>query len=247
MTGARAWLPHAGAATLAHAAVVAGAIWLGMGVRPVPVEEPVVLIDLPPLAAAASAPAAVVSTAAPAEPQAQSPITPPPVAASLPREFVAVPPPAQTTRPAPATAPARPAAVAPAAAANPAPTRVAEAPAAVPAAGPTASTTAGNDPRAKAQEADYFSQLSAHLNKRKRYPAEAKKARQQGVVTVRFTVHRDGSVTGSAIRKSSGHALLDDATLDLLQRVAPLPRFPKAMVKDSVTLSLPIDYSLQTS
>jgi len=89
--------------------------------------------------------------------------------------------------------------------------------------------------------------LSAHLNKRKRYPTEAKKARQEGIVTVRFTVHRDGSIAGATIRKSSGHDLLDAATLDLLERVAPLPRFPKSMKRDSVTLSLPIDYSLQTT
>nr|WP_237489211.1 energy transducer TonB [Tsuneonella aeria] len=112
---------------------------------------------------------------------------------------------------------------------------------------PGKSANDGDNPRAKQQEADYFAQLSAHLNKRKRYPTEAKKARQQGVVTVRFTVHADGSVTGSAIRRSSGHELLDQATLELLQRVAPLPRFPKSMTKPSITLSLPIDYSLQTS
>lgn len=94
---------------------------------------------------------------------------------------------------------------------------------------------------------DYYALVSAHLNRKKRYPTEAKKARQQGVVTVRFTVHSDGSVSGGSIKSSSGHALLDQATLDLLQRVAPLPRFPKSMTKDSVTLALPIDYSLRTN
>ena len=106
--------------------------------------------------------------------------------------------------------------------------------------------TAGDDPKAKREEADYYALLSAHLNRKKRYPSEAKKARQQGVVTVRFTVLADGRISASSIRTSSGHDLLDQATLDLMQRVAPLPKFPRSMTKDSVTISLPIDYSLRT-
>ena len=106
--------------------------------------------------------------------------------------------------------------------------------------------TPGDDPKAKREEADYYSLLSAHLNRKKRYPSEAKKARQQGVVTVRFTVHADGRISGSSIRTSSGHDLLDQATLDLMERVAPLPRFPRSMTRDRVTISLPIDYSLRT-
>ena len=113
-------------------------------------------------------------------------------------------------------------------------------------AGTGISATAGNDPKAVQQEADYFSLVSAHLNRRKTYPAEARKARAQGVVTVRFTVDRNGGVTAVAIKRGSGHPVLDQATLDLVQRVAPLPRFPKSMTKDSVTLALPIDYSLRT-
>jgi len=113
--------------------------------------------------------------------------------------------------------------------------------------GTGASATPGNDRHAKRQEADYFALVSAHLNRRKVYPAEARQARQQGVVTVRFTVDRNGSVSNAAIKRGSGHEVLDRATLDLLQRVAPLPRMPASMARDSVTLSLPIDYSLRTS
>jgi periplasmic protein TonB len=96
-------------------------------------------------------------------------------------------------------------------------------------------------------EADYFSLISAHLNRRKTYPTDAKKARQEGVVVIRFTVDRGGNISGASIKRGSGHALLDQATLQLLQRVAPLPRMPASMPRDSVTLSLPIDYSLRTA
>ena len=119
-------------------------------------------------------------------------------------------------------------------------------PAIAPAGSTGTAATPGDDPKAKREEVDYYSLLSAHLNRKKRYPSEAKKARQQGVVTVRFTVHADGRISGSSIRTSSGHDLLDQATLDLMERVAPLPRFPRSMTRDRVTISLPIDYSLRT-
>lgn len=245
----RRWLGSAGAVTAVHAALVAAALWLGMGERPVHLEEPVVLIDLPPLAASAAvAPAAQQypeTTSAQPPLEARPPVEAPRVEAPLPRDYVAVPPPAPI---APSVAPVRPAPASVAVAAPaPASARAIPTPIAAPKAGTGSAATDGDNPKAKQQEADYFALLSAHLNKRKRYPVEAKKARQQGVVTLRFTVHADGSITGGTIRKSSGHDVLDAATLDLLQRVAPLPKFPKSMTKASVTLSLPIDYSLQTS
>lgn len=246
-TSARPWVLGAGAVSLAHVGAVAGLVWIGVDERPMPVEEPVVLIELPPLGAEAAAP-----SAAPAAEPADAPTPPMPavqprfdapvVSAPLPRQVVAAPPPAQV-----AAAPAPAQYASPAVVAAAAPSRPAPAPNTSPAAQQGSDTGGGDNPRAKQQEANYYAQLSAHLNKRKRYPTEAKKARQQGVVTVRFTVHRDGSVSGSSIRRSSGHTLLDQATLELLARVAPLPRFPKSMTKDSVTLSLPIDYSLQTT
>ena len=162
------------------------------------------------------------------------PIDIPPVRAPLPSNPVTLPPP-PTPQPVRATAPS--AAVAPA---NP----VAIAPAGT---GTGVSATPGNNPRTKRQEAEYFALVSAHLNRRKVYPAQARQARQQGVVTVRFTVDRNGNVSGVSIKRSSGHELLDSATLELWQRVAPLPRMPGSMQRDNVTLSLPIDYSLRTS
>lgn len=231
----RPWIAGTAGVSLAHIAVIAGMVALGSIDRELPSEVPVVLLELPPLAAPApsAAPAAQPRPDAPTPTNAEPlPVTAPPVAAPLPREVVAAAPPVRPIVTAPAQAVSLPAARSEP---SPAPAQS------------VSSTTAGDDPRAKAQEANYFAQLSAHLNKRKRYPTEAKKARQQGIVTVRFTVFADGSVTGASIRKSSGHDLLDAATLDLLQRVAPLPRFPKSMTKASVTLSLPIDYSLQTS
>ena len=217
------WMLGGGFAIAGHAAVLAGVLLVNTGPVEPPVEDPVVLVELPPQAAPAPAPAVLQPVQQQADyvpPQTLPPrVEAPRVNAPLPREFVATPPP-PPPRAALAIAPAG--------------------------SGTGTAATPGDDPKAKREEADYYSLLSAHLNRKKRYPSEAKKARQQGVVTVRFTVHADGRISGSSIRTSSGHDLLDQATLDLMERVAPLPRFPRSMTRDRVTISLPIDYSLRT-
>lgn len=201
-----------------------------------PVPEPVVLLELPPISApqqavemqpsAESLPPAVSQAAAP-----QSPIAAPLARTPMPSDPVQLPPAAAQPQFPPASA-------APAAAAPPASTPVLTA--------LTTGAATDSDPRAKKQQADYFALLSAHLNRRKIYPAEARQARQQGVVVVRFTVDRNGNVEGVSIKRGSGHAILDAATLALVQRVAPLPRMPASMQRDRLTLALPIDYALRT-
>ncbi len=229
------WRIAAIAALAGHGAMAALVLAGGRPADP-PVPEPIVLVELPPPGAPApAATAQQTTTPLPPEiapPQAAiqpidtPPIAIPPVRAPLPDNSATLPPPAPgleaQAAPAPATA-AAPAFAAP------------------------SSTAAGSDPRARQQAADYFALVSAHLNRRKVYPPEARKARQQGVVTIRFTVDRTGAVSAAAIKRSSGHDTLDRATLDLLQRVAPLPRMPSSLQRDRITLALPIDYSLRTN
>jgi protein TonB len=227
----------AGAVALTAHGVLGGLVLLWSRPAELAPPEPVVLVELPP--ADAPAPAAAVPEPAVTPPLArvpprtvEPPVDAPRVSAPLPRDPVTLPPPP----PQPVDEPVE-------TSAESALLRISEpAPEAVPDRG----ATSAKDPQAERQVADYFARLSAHLNRRKSYPATAKKARQQGVVTVRFTVDRDGNVSGASIKKSSGHDILDQATLELLQRVAPLPRLPDSMQRDSLTLSLPIDYSLRT-
>jgi periplasmic protein TonB len=226
----RLWTTSSGLALALHLGVAALVLTWARPAQP-PVPEPVVLVELPPEARPAPATQQPVAQAQPeAAPQPQTPISPidvPRVQAALPREFVTLPPsqPVRAAEPAAVAAPAAPA----------------------PVLRTEATSAPVSDTKARKQESDYFALVSAHLNRRKTYPAEAKQARQQGVVTVRFTVDRNGNVSGTSIKRSSGHIILDQATLTLLQRVAPLPRMPDSMQRDSVTLSLPIDYSLRTS
>ncbi|WP_375289671.1 energy transducer TonB [Qipengyuania sp.] len=243
------WLRAGGIALLAHMAGFAALALIGEVPAQKIVEEPIVLIELPPEPASFSAAAPASEPTEQAEPQLEPVTAPahfqpprinaPQIRAPLPREFVSTPPkimaPTQrvATEMRPISTPSVPSA----------PSQQALAPST--AADGTADAK-GDDPEAKREEANYYSLLSAHLNRKKRYPREAKKAREQGIVTVRFTVHSNGQISDASIRKSSGHELLDQATLDLMGRVAPLPKFPESMTRASVTISLPIDYSLRT-
>ena len=239
----RQWSMAAAGALVAH--VLFAALVLAWARTPAPpVVEPVMIVELPAEGGAAAAPVLQPAEQQPQQPQPElaavrPPIEAPRISAPLPREVVDVPPPAALQ---PSVAPVAPPQAAPAAtpavSAAPAPARDVV--------GPGTSSTPGDSAKAKQQEVDYFSQVSAYLNRRKTYPVEARKARQQGVVVIRFTVDRAGNVSGVSIKRGSGHDTLDTATLDLLQRVAPLPKMPASMQRDSVTLSLPIDYSLRT-
>ena len=87
--------------------------------------------------------------------------------------------------------------------------------------------------------------LLLRLQQNKRYPASAEARREQGVVTLSFTVDRDGHVLARSIARSSGVAALDEEVLAMVKRAEPLPAFPPAMTQPSVNLTVPIRFSLR--
>lgn len=113
------------------------------------------------------------------------------------------------------------------------------------AAAPSASTPSVAPDVARRERDAYIKALMAALLQQRTYPAAARKAREQGVVHVRFTIDRDGQVLSSNVRRGAG-VLLDAAALEVLQRAAPLPPIPASMGKQSLTITVPIEYSLTT-
>ena len=91
----------------------------------------------------------------------------------------------------------------------------------------------------------YIQALMAALLQQRVYPAAARKAREQGVVHVRFTIDRNGKVLSSKVQRAAG-ALLDAAALEVLQRAAPLPPIPASMARQTLTITVPIEYRLTT-
>ncbi|MBI1622227.1 energy transducer TonB [Aquamicrobium zhengzhouense] len=113
--------------------------------------------------------------------------------------------------------------------------------------------TAQQAPRAAAPQASagsgssmsparWQSRLMSHLERRKRYPSSAKRARKQGVVQVRFTIDGSGNVGSVALTRSSGVSELDNEVLSLVRRASPVPAPPPGV---SRTIVVPIKFSLR--
>jgi protein TonB len=54
-------------------------------------------------------------------------------------------------------------------------------------------------------------------------------------VVVKFSIGRDGALLRSALKSSSGHALLDEAALATLARAAPFPPIPDFIGRETLT------------
>ena len=92
----------------------------------------------------------------------------------------------------------------------------------------------------------WLGQISAALERHKRYPAAAHARHDQGVAQVSFTIDRQGHVIESIVVRSSGVADLDEEALALLQRTQPFPPLPVHEVGgERVTLTVPIRFVLK--
>jgi protein TonB len=91
----------------------------------------------------------------------------------------------------------------------------------------------------------YQSQVRRKLERNKKYPQYAQARKITGVATLSFTIHRSGSVSGAKLANSSGHAILDDEVRALLQRAAPMPPIPPEISANTLSLSIPIRFSVR--
>lgn len=87
--------------------------------------------------------------------------------------------------------------------------------------------------------------LLRHLERHKRYPADAQRQRQEGVVYVHFRLSRDGRVLAARLERPTGVASLDQEGLDLLQRAQPLPPLPSDQPGESLELLVPVQFYLK--
>ena len=180
----------------------------------------------------------------PPEPVVETPPEPPPPPVATPPpepEPAPEPPPTPIAEPKPEPPPAPPRPrpppprPRPVVAAKPAPTEAPKGPPPMSAPAPAAAPAV--DPAWQAATAAWFAS-------RKVYPEEARRRGEEGPVSIRFTVDRSGRVLDSAIVRSSGSALLDEAAMTLL-RQATMPAFPASMAQARITITTTLRYSLR--
>ena len=92
---------------------------------------------------------------------------------------------------------------------------------------------------------EYLSRLSRHLSRFYEYPRRARRLDQQGSPVIVFEFSRDGTLVDHSLRQSSGHRLLDDAAIEMLEQAAPLPEVPDSMTGERFRYALPVRFSLR--
>lgn len=129
---------------------------------------------------------------------------------------------------------------------------------------PEASEQAGEDPAATRTEEppsqatvplqnagvrsavdNYLSKLSRHLSRYYEYPRRARRLGQEGTPVIVFEFRRDGSLIGHSLRTGSGHQLLDESALAMLEQAAPLPPVPDDISGQKFRYALPVRFSLR--
>ncbi len=98
-----------------------------------------------------------------------------------------------------------------------------------------------NDGGVKAAS-NYKGKVVAKLRRAKRYPKKAQRKKLTGTARVAFTISRSGSVSGIRISRSSGHAILDQAALEMVKRASPMPKFPGDIRQARMTLQVPVRF-----
>lgn len=90
--------------------------------------------------------------------------------------------------------------------------------------------------------ARWQSRLMSHLERRKRYPSEAKANKEQGTAYVRFRIDDSGNVLSVSLSRSSGYASLDRAVIEMVQRASPVPAPPPGANK---TITAPVKFNIR--
>lgn len=87
--------------------------------------------------------------------------------------------------------------------------------------------------------------MIGQLQRAKRYPDIARTRGEQGVATVKFTMDRSGHIISAGLVRSSGSQALDEEAMALIYRAEPLPPIPAELTGNTLTLTLPMTFSLR--
>jgi TonB family protein len=210
--------------------------------QPAPPPPPLPKVELPP---PPPEPAVVKPEPAPEPAPPPEPVVRPLPKPEPPPKPPAPPPPKPTPAPPPPqpAPPQQPAPAAPAPAA-PVPTAPrAEAPAG-PQKAPKGIETGVAGARAQDEMSRYVTTLFTMIDRKKEYPSQSLRRREQGTVSIRLTIARDGKLLDVTSPTKSPERLVE-ASLQAVHDAAPFPPLPRSLDKDQAVFEVPVTYRLQ--
>jgi protein TonB len=77
-----------------------------------------------------------------------------------------------------------------------------------------------------------------------RYPLAARRRSLRGTVQLEIVIRANGAVVKVEIAESSSHGLLDEAAVEAVRGLAPLP-FPAHLAPRALRVRLPVVFDLQ--
>lgn len=101
-----------------------------------------------------------------------------------------------------------------------------------------------SSPQQKSIKNAYLSKIRRSIERRKKYPKSAKRAKQQGTVRVRFTINANGSIRNISLVGGTPYAKLNKAAFKILRRIGSFAPIPKELGKRSLTVTVPIRYKI---
>lgn len=91
---------------------------------------------------------------------------------------------------------------------------------------------------------DFLRRMHMRIVECREYPLNAVKLGLQGTTTVKINLLPDGQAESVRVRTSSGHHLLDNAALEAVHKILPLPPPPEAG-NHMLEVSIPISFLLR--
>ena len=103
--------------------------------------------------------------------------------------------------------------------------------------------TGGGGGASVAEYADYIAHLRERIQTTLRYPLPARRRGLTGTVELELTVQPNGTIGGISVVESSSHPSLDDAALEAVRSLRPMP-FPTGIPPRQLRLRLPVVFEL---
>lgn len=112
---------------------------------------------------------------------------------------------------------------------------------------PTVSKTVLSDNEKENIEAEYLSKIRYKIEKNKNYPKIAKRLNHTGKVHVTFTITKDGRIKNCKLHKSTEFESLNQATLEIFQKIVSFEPIPEKLNKEKWEITIPIVYQIARS